>query len=134
MVTIAMIIMVAVVLEGLVEYGKTIMNMVEAREYKTAITQAITIILGIGLAFGFGLQLFNKGLTEIYPDLHISETLDMILTGIIFSRGSNYTSDLIKKLSTRDQQDLVDDDEDEEDWDEDQDMLMEDASDEEEEE
>ena len=45
--TIALIIMVAIVLEGLVEYGKTIDHMVVARDYKTAITQGITIILGI---------------------------------------------------------------------------------------
>lgn len=58
--TIALIIMVAILCEALVEYAKTIMKMVENKEYKTAITQAITIVLGVGLAFAFNLQLFNK--------------------------------------------------------------------------
>lgn len=96
--TIALIIMVAIVLEALVEYVKTIDSMVVSRAYKTAITQGITIILGIGLAFVFHLQLFNGAMSEIYEGLKINSTVDMILTGILFSRGSNYFSDLISKL------------------------------------
>lgn len=96
--TIALIIMVAIVLEALVEYVKTIDGMVVSRAYKTAITQGITIILGIGLAFVFHLQLFNGAMSEIYEGLKINPTVDMILTGILFSRGSNYFSDLISKL------------------------------------
>ena len=97
--TIALIIMVAILLEALVEYVKTIIHMVEEKEYKTAITQAITIILGIFLAFAFHLQLFNNAMVEFYEGLHINETLDMILTGILFSRGANYFSDLVSRLT-----------------------------------
>lgn len=96
--TIALIIMVAVVLEALVEYGKTIDKMITSRAYKTAITQGITILLGIGLAFVFNLQLFNGAMSEFYEGLTINSTIDMILTGILFSRGSNYFSDLVSKL------------------------------------
>lgn len=96
--TIALIIMVAIVLEALVEYVKTFEAMIVSRAYKTAITQGITIILGIGLAFVFHLQLFNGAMSEIYEGLKINPTVDMILTGILFSRGSNYFSDLISKL------------------------------------
>ena len=99
--TIALIIMVAIVLEGLLEYGKTIDRMVVARDYKTAITQGITIVLGIALAFIFHLQLFNEGMSEIYKDLAINPTIDMILTGILFSRGSNYFSDFVSKLQRK---------------------------------
>ena len=105
--TIALIIMVAIVLEGLVEYGKTIDRMVVARDYKTAITQGITIILGIALAFIFHLQLFNEGMSEIYKDLAINPTIDMILTGILFSRGSNYFSDFVSKLQRKDNISIV---------------------------
>lgn len=91
---IALIIMVAVVLEALVEYIKTIMKMIEDGDYKTAITQGVTIALGIILAFTFHLKLFN----EAY-DLDIDPVIDTIITGILFSRGSNYFSDLIKKLT-----------------------------------
>lgn len=105
--TIALIIMVAIVLEGLVEYGKTIDRMVVARDYKTAITQGITIVLGIALAFVFHLQLFNEGMSEIYKDLAINPTIDMILTGILFSRGSNYFSDFVSKLQRKDNISIV---------------------------
>ena len=96
--TIALIIIIAVVLEALVEYGKTIDKMITSRAYKTAITQGITILLGIGLAFVFNLQLFNGAMSEFYEGLTINSTIDMILTGILFSRGSNYFSDLVSKL------------------------------------
>lgn len=126
--TIALIIMVAIVLEALVEYAKTVMYMFEECEYKTAITQLVTIVVGVGLAFGFHTQLFNAGLSEIYEGLHINPILDMVLTGILFSRGSNYFSDLISKLTGK-QHGVVDDfDEDEdEDFDENQQMLEMDA-------
>lgn len=97
--TIALIIMVAIVLEALVEYFKTIMHMVEEHEYKTAITQGITILLGILLAFAFGLKLFNGAMSEIYPNIDLDPTIDMLLTGILFSRGSNYFSDLIGRMT-----------------------------------
>lgn len=103
---IALIIMVAIVLEALVEYAKTIIKMVENQEYKTAITQAITIILGVGLAFAFKLQLFNGALSEFYEGLQLNGTLDMILTGILFSRGSNYFSDLISKLTRKSEKEI----------------------------
>lgn len=98
--TITLIIMVAILLEALVEYFKTVMKMVEDKEYKTAITQGVTIALGIFLAFAFNLQLFNEGLSEFYDGLHISPVLDMVLTGIIFSRGANYFSDFVTKLTS----------------------------------
>lgn len=96
--TIALIIMVATLLEALVEYFKTIMHMVEEGDYKTAITQGITILIGVGLAFIFHTELFNMGLSEIYEGLSINPTIDTILTGIVFSRGSNYVSDFISRL------------------------------------
>lgn len=99
--TIALIIMVAILCEALVEYAKTIMKMVEDKEYKTAITQAVTIVLGIGLAFAFNLQLFNNAMVEFYEGLHINPILDMIITGILFSRGSNYFSDFVTRLTRK---------------------------------
>lgn len=102
MTTIALIIMVAIVLEALIEYFKTIEHMVSNKEYKTAITQGITIALGIALAFVFQLHLFNGAMSEFYGGLAINGTVDMILTGILFSRGSNYFSDLISKLTKKD--------------------------------
>ena len=98
---IALIIMVSIVVEGLVEYGKSIMYMVEDEEYKTAITQGITIVLAVALSFVFRLHLFNAAMTEVYEGLNINPIIDMILTGILISRGSNYASDFIGKLTKR---------------------------------
>ena len=107
--TIALIIMVSIVLEALVEYAKTFMYMVEDEDYKTAITQGVTILLGVFLAIVFNLQLFNNALSEFYEGLHINPVIDMVLTGILFSRGSNYISDLLTKLTGSTPQLIVDD-------------------------
>ena len=106
--TIALIIMVSIVLEALVEYGKTIEYAVASQDYKTAITQAITIILGVGLAFIFNLQFFNGAMSEFYDGLFINPVIDKILTGILFSRGSNYFSDFVSKLQRRDTYEVID--------------------------
>jgi len=96
--TIALIIMVAILLEALVEYFKTLMHMISEGDYKTAITQAVTILGGIFLSFAFKTQLFNGAMAEFYEGLVLDPTLDMVLTGILFSRGSNYISDLMSRL------------------------------------
>lgn len=110
--TIALIIMVAIVLEAIVEYFKTIIRMAEEGDYKTAITQCVTILLGVLFAFIFHLELFNGAMSEFYEGLKINPTIDTILTGILFSRGSNYISDLINRLTggknTEDEFDEVD--------------------------
>ena len=96
--TIALIVMVAILLEALVEYFKTVLHMISEGDYKTAITQAVTIAGGIFLSFAFKTQLFNGAMAEFYEGLSLDPTLDMVLTGILFSRGSNYISDLISRL------------------------------------
>ena len=90
---IALVIAVAILIEGLVEYGKTIMNMFETGEKKTAITQIITIIIGILIAVAFNADLF------VTVGLQVNHVIGMILTGIIASRGSNYASDLITRIA-----------------------------------
>lgn len=89
---IAVIIAVAVLIEGLVEYGKTITNMFYEGDRKTGITQIVTIIIGIGLAFAFSANMF------VPLGLVVNEYIGMVLTGIVMSRGSNYVSDLIGKI------------------------------------
>lgn len=95
--TIALIIMVATLIEGLIEYAKTIIKLFEQGDYKTARLQLASIVLGIGGAFVFNMQLFNIGLSDIY-EVAINPTVDMILTGIVASRGANYASDFIGML------------------------------------
>ena len=89
------IIAVAVLIEGLVQYGKTIVDMVENGEKKTAITQCITIIVGILLMFAFDKDLFAV------IGMPVNHYIGIVLTGIIASRGSNYVSDFIGKLGQK---------------------------------
>ena len=91
--TIAVIIAVAILIEGLVEYGKNIVDMFYGGDKKTAYTQLVTIAVGVAIAFAFNADLFVPlGLT-------VNHYIGMVLTGIIMSRGSNYVSDLISKIS-----------------------------------
>ena len=92
---ITVIIAVAILIEGLVEYGKTIANMFYDGDKKTAITQMVTIIVGIGLAFAFNANMF------VPLGLVVNEYIGMVLTGIVMSRGSNYVSDLITKIGQK---------------------------------
>ncbi len=89
---ITIIVAVAVLIEGLVEYGKTIANMFYEGDKKTGVTQIVTIIIGIGLAFAFSANMF------VPLGLVVNEYVGMVLTGIVMSRGSNYVSDLIGRI------------------------------------
>ena len=89
---IAVIIAVAILIEGLVEYGKNIADMFYGGDKKTAITQIVTIVIGIALAFAFSADMF------IPLGLTVNHYVGMVLTGIVMSRGSNYVSDLIGKI------------------------------------
>lgn len=91
--SIAVIIAVAVLIEGLVEYGKTIIDMATEGEKRKALIQVITIAVGIALAFAFDADMF------IPLGLAVNHYIGMTLTGIVMSRGSNYVSDLIGKIS-----------------------------------
>lgn len=89
---IAVIIAVAILIEGLVEYGKNIADMFYGGDKKTAITQMVTIIVGVALAFAFSADVF------IPLGLTVNHYVGMVLTGIVMSRGSNYVSDLIGRI------------------------------------
>ena len=89
---VALVIAVAILIEGLVEYGKNIAEMFYGGDKKTAITQLVTIAVGIVLAFAFSADMF------IPLGLTVNHYIGMVLTGIVMSRGSNYVSDLIGKI------------------------------------
>lgn len=89
---VAIIIAVAILIEGLVEYGKNIADMFYGGDRKTAVTQIITIIVGIALAYAFNADMF------IPLGLVVNHYIGMVLTGIVMSRGSNYVSDLVGRI------------------------------------
>ena len=89
----ATIFMVAILTEALIEYAKTIGKMVINKEYKTFGAQAASIVIGIVVAFQLGANVFPQlGLTA-------NTVFGTLVTGLIFSRGSNYVSDLLSRLT-----------------------------------
>lgn len=93
MTTVVLALIAAVVVEALVEYGKTIANAVTAKDTKTAITQLCSIVISVGLCFAFGADIFSAlGIT-----IKVA-WLGTLLTGIFASRGSNYISDIVTRV------------------------------------
>lgn len=95
---IALVIMLAVLVEAMVEYGKSIGNAFINREAKTAVTQLCAAAFGILLCGAAGADMFAAvGVEFSLPWLGI------ILTGIFASRGANFVSDLVGKLTAKKQ-------------------------------
>lgn len=90
---IGIIIAAAVLVEGLIQYGKTIAQAFETGEKKTGITQLISIIIGVLIAFAFGANAFEV------LGMAVNPMIGTFLTGIVISRGSNYASDLLKRIA-----------------------------------
>ena len=89
-----LVVVMAIIVEALVEYGKSIAKAFAERSVKTAVTQLVAIGLGILLCFASRGDLFSlAGVTFGWP------WLGMVLTGIIISRGANYVSDFVKRLT-----------------------------------
>ena len=79
----------AIIVEGIVEYFKTIFN-----DGKLAFPIIGAIVLGIVVSVAYGLDILaGLGLETQVP------YLGNLLTGIMISRGSNYVSDLLGKLN-----------------------------------
>ena len=92
---IVLVLMMAVTVEWLIEYGKTVGKAMLDKQYKTAITQGTALILSVLLCFAVG--------ADFYAVLNVQFTLPWVgclLTGIFASRGANFVSDLFKKLQT----------------------------------
>ncbi len=86
---------VVVVVEALVEYGTTIFEMAEKKEYKKAAKQLCAIAVCIFFCFQCNADIFAYcGLTFAIPWLGVA------LTGVFGSRGSNYVSDLVKRIQS----------------------------------
>ena len=100
--TIVMILFLAITFEAIIQYSKTIIEMLEKKQYKTFATQLAAILLSVFICFTAGVDLYTLvGVSFTLP------WLGMLLTGIVVSRGSNYTSDFIKRLQNPDIGEIV---------------------------
>lgn len=100
--TIVLILVLAITVEALIQYSKTIIEMLEKKQYKTFATQLAAILLSVFICFAAGVDLYTLvGVSFAIP------WFGMLFTGIVVSRGSNYTSDFIKRLQSPDIGEIV---------------------------
>lgn len=92
---IALSIIMAVTVEGLVELGKSIGKAALDGDRKTAATQLAALVVSCALCLAAGADVYAAlGVTFAAP------WLGMVLTGVLASRGSNYIADFIKRLQS----------------------------------
>lgn len=91
--TIVLVLMMAVTVEALIEYVKTVIGAVQEGEAKTAVTQLAAVLLSVLLCFAVGADFYTAlGVEFAFP------WVGTLLTGVFASRGANFVSDLIKRL------------------------------------
>lgn len=91
--TILLAIVMAVTVEALIEYVKQIAKALSSGKVKTAATQVVSILLGVLLCLAVDADVYGaQGVAFAVP------WVGTVLTGIFASRGSNYVSDLAKRL------------------------------------
>ena len=96
---IALIIMLAVTVEALVEYAKSIGQAFRDKQAKMAVTQLCAVAVSIGLCAAAGADLYAAiGVPFTVP------WVGRILTGIFASRGANFVSDLVSRLTVQKQE------------------------------
>lgn len=85
--------MLAIIVEALIDYVTTIFTLVDGK-LKVSWKKLASVALGIFLALAAGVDMLSGiGLVFQIP------WVGMVLTGIFFSRGSNYVADLITLLA-----------------------------------
>ena len=87
------VMMLAVTVEALVEYAKSIVKAFTQGETKTAITQICAVLVSVLLCFAANANAYAMlGVTFLWP------WVGTVLTGVFASRGANFVSDIIKRL------------------------------------
>ena len=90
---IGLIVMLAVTVEALVEYAKSIARAASG-SWKQAALQLAAVAAGVMLCVAAQADLYGwLGLGFAYP------WMGQVLTGILISRGANYVSDFVGRLS-----------------------------------
>lgn len=90
---IVLMLVLAVTVEGIVQYIKSIIEMVTKKDYKTAVTQLSALVISVALCLMAG--------ADVYGALGVTFAggwAGMVLTGVFASRGANYAADIIKRL------------------------------------
>ena len=100
--TIVLILVLAITVEAVIQYSKSIIEMVEKKLFKTFFTQLAAIVIAVFICFAAEADVYALvGIAFAVP------WLGMLLTGIVISRGANYASDFIKKIQNPDIGDII---------------------------
>ncbi len=89
----ALVLMLAVTAEALVEYGKSLVAAFTGKDYKAAVLQLCAAIVSVLLCLLSGADMYAAlGVPFSVP------VVGTVLTGIFASRGANFVNDLIGRL------------------------------------
>lgn len=88
-----LMLVLAVTVEAIVQYIKAVIDMITAKNYKTAITQLAALLVSVTLCLLSGADVYGVlGVT------FVGGWAGKVLTGVFASRGANYAADLVKRL------------------------------------
>ncbi|MBQ6706534.1 MAG: hypothetical protein IJN07_03370 [Clostridia bacterium] len=90
---IVLTLVMAVTVEALVEYGRTVIELIAGGGKKTALLQGAAVLVSVGLCLLTGADLFHTLGIGFYW-----QPIGGILTGIFAARGANFVSDLVGQL------------------------------------
>ena len=93
-----LMLVLAVTVEALVQYSKTVIDMVTARDYKTAITQLGALLASVALCVLAGADIYAALGVSFGAAGGIGSPIGAVLTGVFASRGANYAADMVKAL------------------------------------
>lgn len=92
---IILVLAMAVITEGLVEYAKTLGKAIGTKDFKTLGTQICAMVLSIVLCLLTGADVFSPlGIVFGY------DWVGVVLTGLFASRGANYVADIVKRIQS----------------------------------
>jgi hypothetical protein len=89
--------LLAFLAEGTTEYlfATPLTRVLPNADTRSAVVRYIALAVGVGLAFGYGLDVFRvlvPGLTPVQP------WVGVLLTGVLIGRGSNYLNDFATRF------------------------------------
>ena len=90
---IVLVLIMAVTVEALVEYGKLFFEAAKKKDLGGVAVMVAALVVAILLCFAVGADFYSAlGINFAY------QWIGILLTGIFASRGANFVSDLFKKL------------------------------------
>ena len=94
-----LMLVMAVTVEALVQYTKTVIDAVAKKKVKTAVTQLAALLVSVTLCILAGADIY-AALGVPFMTIGGRDWAGLILTGVFASRGANYAADILKCLQS----------------------------------